>query len=118
VGTLRGRQISFSFMVNSMAYFFRSPNFACRVPLTDIFYACSQTSACRLHPKDFQIINSQSSVSIVEEFGLYCGLSELIYQTEMLFFIGGFFSGFILSYIAERIGRRYSSDNIGTPSAI
>jgi hypothetical protein len=101
-------------MVNSMAYFFRSPNFACRVFFTDIFYACSQTSACRLRPNDFQIINSQSSVSIVEEFGLYCGQSELIYQTEMLFFIGGFFSGFILSYIAERIGRRYPSEDVGT----
>jgi hypothetical protein len=101
-------------MVNSMAYFFRSPNFACRVPLTDIFYACSQTSACRLHPNDFQILTSQSPLSIVEEFGLYCGKSSLIYRTEGLFFLGGFISGFLLSYIAERIGRRYWGEYLGT----
>lgn len=44
-------------MVNSMAYFFRSPNFACRVPLTDIFYACSQISACKLHPGDYKVLD-------------------------------------------------------------
>lgn len=42
--------ISFSFMVNSMAFYFRSPNFSCRVPLTDIYYACSQSIACKLGP--------------------------------------------------------------------
>lgn len=101
-------------MVNSMAYFFRSPNFSCRVPLTDIFYACSQTTACRLHPADFQIVASQSPLSIVEEFGLYCGLSSVIYQAEGLFFLGGFISGFLLSYLAERIGRRYPASYLGT----
>jgi hypothetical protein len=93
-------------MVNSMAYFFRSPNFSCRVPLTDIFYSCSQTTACRLKEGDFQIISSQSPLSIVEEFGLYCSSSSLIYQAEGLFFLGGFISGYLLSYISERIGRR------------
>lgn len=51
-------------MVNSMAYFFRSPTFSCRVPLTDIFYGCSQTFACKLNPNDFQIITNLSPISI------------------------------------------------------
>ena len=50
-------KISFSFMVNSMAYFFRSPSFMCRVPVTDIYFACSQTIACKLNENYFKIVN-------------------------------------------------------------
>jgi hypothetical protein len=50
--------ISFSFMVNTMAYFFRSPSFTCRIPLTDIFYTCSENIACERAPGDYRVIQS------------------------------------------------------------
>lgn len=48
--------ISFSFMVNTMAFFFRSPSFTCRIPLTDIFYTCTESTACERAPGDYRII--------------------------------------------------------------
>lgn len=38
--------IVFSYMVNSMAYLFRSPTFLCRLPFTDIYYTCDHKTAC------------------------------------------------------------------------
>lgn len=55
-------QISFSFMVNSMAYFFRTPNFVCKlVPLTDIFIPCTQAIACRLDTDSWKVIEETGS---------------------------------------------------------
>lgn len=39
--------IAFSYMVNSMAFLFRSPTFACRIPLTDLWVPCHSTEACK-----------------------------------------------------------------------
>ena len=98
--------ISFSFMVNTMAFFFHSPVFHCRIPLTDIFYTCSQNTACDLPPQNFRVLDSGSQQSISEEFELFCSRSGDIYQAESLFFFGGFISGYILSYVSDKIGRR------------
>lgn len=38
--------IAFSYMVNSMAVLFRSPNFLCKVPLTDKWISCTAREAC------------------------------------------------------------------------
>lgn len=97
--------ISFSFMVNTMAFFFRSPSFSCRIPLTDIFYSCSESTACDRSPTDYRVLQS-STESISEEFGLYCGQAGNIYQAESLFLLGGFLSGYFMSYVSEKIGRR------------
>ena len=99
--------ISFSFMVNTMAFFFHSPVFQCRIPLTDIFYTCSQTKACEMFHSDFRVLQSGSQQSIAQEFHLYCERSGDVYWLESLFFLGGFLSGYILSYISDRVGRRY-----------
>ena len=32
--------IAFSYMVNSMAFLFRSPTFSCKIPLTDLWIPC------------------------------------------------------------------------------
>ena len=56
--------ISFSFMVNTMAFFFHSPVFQCRVPDTDIFYTCSQNTACQLPHSLFRVVQSGSQQSI------------------------------------------------------
>ena len=98
--------ISFSFMVNTMAFFFHSPVFQCRIPLTDIFYTCTQNTACILPSSDFKVLQSGSQQSIAEEFHLFCDRSGDIYQLESLFFFGGFISGYLLSYISDKIGRR------------
>ena len=38
--------VSFSFMVNTMAFFFHSPSFKCRTPGTDFYEDCSESSVC------------------------------------------------------------------------
>jgi hypothetical protein len=98
--------ISFSFMVNTMAYFFHSPVFRCRVPLTDTFEPCSHNTVCKLSPGDYQVYQEGNQQSIADEFALYCSRSGDIYQAESLFFLGGFLSGYFLSYLSDKIGRR------------
>ncbi len=39
--------IAFSYMVNSMAFLFRSPTFLCRIPLTDLWFPCHAADACK-----------------------------------------------------------------------
>jgi hypothetical protein len=89
--------VVFSFMVNAMAFFFHSPVFRCRVPLTDTFEPCSQSTACELSPNDYQVFSEGSQVSIVDDFNLYCSRSGYISQAQSLFFLGGFFSGFVFT---------------------
>jgi MFS family permease len=48
-------------------------------------------------------------VSISEEFHLYCDHSDLAPWAQSAFFFGGFISGYLFSYVSERIGRRYKS---------
>ena len=101
-------KIAFSFMVNSIAFFFKTPVFLCKVPLTDIFIACTQIIACPLINTDFVKIRTSGTdqlfnfyqVSISEEFHLYCDNSDLAPWAQSAFFFGGFISGYLFSYIS------------------
>lgn len=102
-------------MVNSIAFFFKTPVFLCKVPLTDIFIVCNQTIACPLMDSGMVKIKTSSAdeffnfyqVSISEEFQLYCNRSDYAPWAQSAFFFGGLISGYLFSYISERIGRRY-----------
>jgi len=48
-------------MVNSIAFFFKTPVFLCKVPLTDIFIVCTQAIACPLINTDFVKIRTSST---------------------------------------------------------
>ena len=97
-------------MVNSMAYFFRTPSFSCRIPLTEIYFSCTHNTACALGEELYRVDPPEDSgqVSISQEFGMFCDHSDRISIVQGLFFLGGFFSGYLLSFISERIGRRYN----------
>lgn len=102
-------------MVNSIAFFFKTPVFLCKVPLTDIFIVCNQSIACPLIDSGMVKIKTSSAdqffnfyqVSISEEFQLYCAKSDYAPWAQSAFFFGGLISGYLFSYISERIGRRY-----------
>ena len=105
--------IAFSYMVNSMAFLFRAPTFQCRVPLTDFFVACHQSLACQFIGTDFvKVIYENSNYlhfnqkSITQEFDLICEDEHLAPISQSIFFLGGFLSGYLFSYISGKIGRR------------
>lgn len=73
--------IGFSYMVNSMAVLFRSPSFKCRIPLTDLWFPCYASEACKYLDSGYVKMDFDSpgkwfsthQVSITEQFGLVCG---------------------------------------------
>lgn len=106
--------IGFSYMVNSMAVLFRTPSFKCRIPLTSFWLTCEAADACRNINSDRVRMDFDRSggwlnshqVSITEEFGLYCGQETWISFSQSMFFLGGFFSGYIFSYFSSKLGKR------------
>lgn len=107
--------IVFSYMVNSMAYLFRSPTFLCRLPLTEIFFSCDPKLACyNLEHGLAKIVYKNTlfdfnQVSITQEYNLVCGLEYWAPFSQSMFFLGGFCSGYLFSYISGKIGRRYEN---------
>lgn len=101
-------------MVNAMAFFFRTPTYLCRIPLTDYFIHCSQSTACNTPLIDMQAVYSHeglfhnfNQVSITEEFSLTCDNASWAPFSQSMFFLGGFLSGYLFIYISGFIGRRY-----------
>lgn len=96
-----------------MAFLFRSPNYSCRIPLTDLWIPCHARDACKFIHSDFVKVNFENSswfnlyqVSITEQFGLICENEAWAPFAQSMFFLGGFISGYLFSYISSKIGRR------------
>jgi hypothetical protein len=53
--------IAFSYMVNSMAFLFRSPTFLCRIPLADLWIPCYASDACKYINTEYVKINFENS---------------------------------------------------------
>ena len=106
--------IAFSYLVNSMAFLFRAPTFRCRIPLTDFYVPCHQTIACKFidNSDHVKVVYETSTyldfnqVSITEEFRLICDDEAWAPFSQSMFFLGGFLSGYLFSYLSGKIGRR------------
>jgi len=95
-------------MVMGMTYVFRSPKFSC-TPKGEISVACSQDAYClHLALGDMEKLEVifPLQLSVTEEFDLICAREYLVTTAQSMFFAGGLISGYLFSYLSDRLGRR------------